>query len=462
MAGGGGVEDDQVAVAGPLELLDLAQHEDVLDAGRGGGHDVERPGGHQAPGDPAHAVVLEVLEQGVVGGERAGPHVGRALGAAGRRRSRPRRSRGARRRTVGQARLALDLDDQGATDPARAAARASAALTVVLPTPPFPATMTQPGCCEELRRIHVPSPPEARVRRLADDGPRRCAARLARPRGRAPCAQDAGPRRRPGRRARGSGLLDPVLVDFISTSVAEAEDEGADGAGPPAEQPRRGRDRRRARRAARPDPRRRPSPSTSGSARAARAYGGRGQLVGVADEVGMAPGTRLGDSATTGWTSSDGEAFGGDRCDRHGHRRRGAATSASPTALAPTIGDFRQDLAGVRDRGHRRRRRRRARSPRSASASSRWCPSSSTPWPARRWPTCCFVHRPGPHHVRAVHRRRRGGRRRRRRAFILGVLRPGRPPDPLVGGRPHRAVAWSPSPSTCRPACPASGPASAS
>ena len=81
VAGGGRVEHDQVGRAGPLELLDLAEHEDVLDAGRGGGDDVERAARCTSRlRDPAHAVVLEVLEQRVVGRERPGPHVGRAAG----------------------------------------------------------------------------------------------------------------------------------------------------------------------------------------------------------------------------------------------------------------------------------------------------------------------------------------------------------------------------------------------
>ena len=78
VAGGGGVEHDQVGGLAPLELLDLAEDEDVLDAGRGRGHHVDGPARREPPRDPAHAVVLEVLEQGVVGREGAGPHVGRA------------------------------------------------------------------------------------------------------------------------------------------------------------------------------------------------------------------------------------------------------------------------------------------------------------------------------------------------------------------------------------------------
>ena len=50
--------------------------------GRGGGHHVEGAGGHEALGDPRQAVVAEVVEQRLVGGQRAGPHL--ALARSGR------------------------------------------------------------------------------------------------------------------------------------------------------------------------------------------------------------------------------------------------------------------------------------------------------------------------------------------------------------------------------------------
>ena len=58
MAGGGRVEDDQVGDAGALELLHLAEDEDVLHAGHRGGDDVERTGGAQPPPDASQAVVV--------------------------------------------------------------------------------------------------------------------------------------------------------------------------------------------------------------------------------------------------------------------------------------------------------------------------------------------------------------------------------------------------------------------
>ena len=122
--------------------------------GRGGGHHVERAGGHQPLRDAAQAVVVEVLEQGLVGRERAGPHLARA--------------RRARRRATstdlvvverplaehrGQPGLALDLDDQGRQPDAGGGAGqrgahhrfADAAL---------PGHDEQPRCCEEAGRVH--------------------------------------------------------------------------------------------------------------------------------------------------------------------------------------------------------------------------------------------------------------------------------------------------------------------
>ena len=135
MAGRGRVDDDQVGRLAPLELLDLAEHEDVLDAGRGGGHHVDgarldssrfeirrmpwssRYSTRASSGVSVRARTPSATTRLVVV-ERCRPSEGGA-----------------------EAALALDLDDQGLADRRRAAIRASAALTVVLPTPPFPATM---------------------------------------------------------------------------------------------------------------------------------------------------------------------------------------------------------------------------------------------------------------------------------------------------------------------------------
>ena len=106
VAGGGRVEHDQVGDARPFELLDLAQHQDVAHAGHRGGDHVEGPRSTETARDPSHTVVVEVLQQCVVGGERPGPEPGPELGLL-----------------VGQGRLAearreprfaLDLHDQHA------------------------------------------------------------------------------------------------------------------------------------------------------------------------------------------------------------------------------------------------------------------------------------------------------------------------------------------------------------
>ena len=93
--------------------------------------------------DPRHAVVAQVLEQRVVGRERAAPDVGGALRATacGQRRPR-RRSSGSRpnRRPGPTCPRPRRSASTARTAPRRGRARP---MTVVLPTPPFPATMTR-------------------------------------------------------------------------------------------------------------------------------------------------------------------------------------------------------------------------------------------------------------------------------------------------------------------------------
>ena len=57
----------EVAIAAVLQLLDLAEHDDVVDARRGGGDDLDHAAGDQPLGDPAEAVGVEVLRQRVAG-----------------------------------------------------------------------------------------------------------------------------------------------------------------------------------------------------------------------------------------------------------------------------------------------------------------------------------------------------------------------------------------------------------
>ncbi len=143
------------AIPAPLDLLDLAEHQDVPDPGDGPGHDVDDPRGEQALGDPAHPVVVQVLEERVVGGDGPGVDGARrdrptcSSSVASSPSDRPGRVEDLRRRSPrpfvpaeggGHPAASLELDDQDRQ--AGAAARwARAATMVVLPTPPLPATI---------------------------------------------------------------------------------------------------------------------------------------------------------------------------------------------------------------------------------------------------------------------------------------------------------------------------------
>ncbi len=92
------------------------------------------PESTEAPGDASHAVVVEVLDERVVGGEGARPEARPELGfLVGERRLTPKHA------------ASPDLPSTSTIStlmPVRAAATASAAVTVVFPTPPLPATIT--------------------------------------------------------------------------------------------------------------------------------------------------------------------------------------------------------------------------------------------------------------------------------------------------------------------------------
>ena len=133
MAGGGRVEHDQVGGARLLEALHLAEHEDVLHAGNGRRDHVERARRREPLRDPLQAVAFEVFEERGVGRECAGRdavvELGFVVGERGR----------------SNAAASPDLPSTSTMStlmPVRAAATASAAVTVVLPTPPLPATIT--------------------------------------------------------------------------------------------------------------------------------------------------------------------------------------------------------------------------------------------------------------------------------------------------------------------------------
>ncbi len=83
MTGGGRIDHDQVGGPVPLELFDLAEHQDVADAGNRRRNHVDHARADQALRDSAEAMILEVFDQCVVRRDASGPH--RALlVAAGR------------------------------------------------------------------------------------------------------------------------------------------------------------------------------------------------------------------------------------------------------------------------------------------------------------------------------------------------------------------------------------------
>ena len=106
--------------------------------------------------------------------------------------------------------------------PQRAAARATVALTTVLPTPPFPATMSSRDAAKKRAGSTTDEATEGRSGRRN----RRC--RPADPRS-PPAAAAREPAAGDGYVAviEVSGLLDEVLVDFVETQIADAEDAGA-------------------------------------------------------------------------------------------------------------------------------------------------------------------------------------------------------------------------------------------
>ena len=129
--------------------------------GDGRGHHVDHPRGHQPPGDPLEAVVGQVLEQGVVGGDATAPDAatrGPSASEAGLARSRGAPGRRRRRR----ARPALELDHQDREAGLGGHAGQTAAATVVLPTPPLPATtstrLSVQKAATSIRRQRSPPP----------------------------------------------------------------------------------------------------------------------------------------------------------------------------------------------------------------------------------------------------------------------------------------------------------------
>ena len=94
MACGGAVDHDEVVLAGAFELLDLAEHDDVVDTGSGGTDHVDHTGAVEPLGDPGETVVAEVLVERLGRRDRQDLEVGKQ---------------------IGQRRLAIEFDDEDAT-----------------------------------------------------------------------------------------------------------------------------------------------------------------------------------------------------------------------------------------------------------------------------------------------------------------------------------------------------------
>ena len=80
---GRAVDHDEVVVAGPLELFDASQHDDVVDPGGCGADHVDHAGLAQPGGDPTEAVLAQVVVEGVRRRDRQHLEVGHERGEGG-------------------------------------------------------------------------------------------------------------------------------------------------------------------------------------------------------------------------------------------------------------------------------------------------------------------------------------------------------------------------------------------
>ena len=80
VACGGSIDENQVELGLLVgNLLDLPQQQDLSDPRDGAGDDVDHAGGEQPARQPAETVVVEVLEQRLIGGDSPGRHEPTAL-----------------------------------------------------------------------------------------------------------------------------------------------------------------------------------------------------------------------------------------------------------------------------------------------------------------------------------------------------------------------------------------------
>ncbi|MEZ5250795.1 MAG: hypothetical protein R2713_16775 [Ilumatobacteraceae bacterium] len=80
MPGGRPVDDHQIVLAAAFELLQFAEHHDVVDPRRRRRHHVDDAAGGEPLRDPLHPVRLEILGEGVGCGERQVRQVAHQIG----------------------------------------------------------------------------------------------------------------------------------------------------------------------------------------------------------------------------------------------------------------------------------------------------------------------------------------------------------------------------------------------
>ena len=143
-----------------------------------------------------------------------------------------------------------------------------------------------------------------------------------------------------------AGYLDPVLVDFISSSIAEAEAEDAVAVVLQLNSPGSVvSDEDLTALATQIDEATVPVTVWIGPS-GSRAYGGAAEIAAVADEIGMAPGTDLGEVGEPRLPEAEfPEAFGGALDDRVVNDEV-AVEEGFADRLAPTVGLFVNDLDG--------------------------------------------------------------------------------------------------------------------
>jgi hypothetical protein len=80
VAGGGGVDQDEVRHPVELERLHLPEHQHVADTGDGRCHHVDHPGADETLRDTLEAMGGEVLEERVIGRDASRPHTAAHVG----------------------------------------------------------------------------------------------------------------------------------------------------------------------------------------------------------------------------------------------------------------------------------------------------------------------------------------------------------------------------------------------